>query len=364
MASAFPEEDLDESCDNCGEDRVCYCLKCMLSLCKKCKDSHAHSEEGHDILDLPPLEQNMPMCVQHNDRESTLYCWGCQVPTCEECARENHLKEGHDVVEMTTAALIKRNQLIRDFAEEKNKLTPQLQSQVKNIEEGVEAYKAYFQNLKDAMTAQAEKLKQMVNEVVEERQRELKEMEKNSAIILQEQRQKLEDHVAEIHDTINEYRETEQSGDPEKIKEFADKNMDKISRLKQFPEMVKVTPPTYESAKVDVDFIREMFGTLVFKEHTWSTDERLKIPDPDELIQLPTIDKEDVRKKFGTLVVTEAEPTEEDTQENQRTEETDPPVEAPEGDREFSESVISDHEDIPGETDETKDIKKNASDSE
>lgn len=86
--------------------------------------------------------------------------------------------------------------------------------------------------------------------------------------------------------------------------------------------MVKVTPPTYESAKVDVDFIREMFGTLVFKEHTWSTDERLKIPDPEELIQLPTIDKEEVRKKFGTLVVTEAEPTEEDTQENQRTEET------------------------------------------
>lgn len=162
----------------------------------------------------------------------------------------------------------------------------------------------------------------MVNEVVEERQRELKEMEKNSAIILQEQRQKLEDHVAEIHDTINEYRETEQSGDPEKIKEFSDKNMDKISRLKQFPEMVKVTPPTYESAKVDVDFIREMFGTLVFKEHTWFTDERLKIPDPEELIQLPTIDKEEVCKKFGTLVVTEAEPTEEDTQENQRTEET------------------------------------------
>ena len=33
--------------------------------------------------------------------------------------------------------------------------------------------------------------------------------------------------------------------------------MDNIQRLKQFPELVKVTLPAYESAQVDVEFIRE-----------------------------------------------------------------------------------------------------------
>lgn len=56
MVSVFLEEDLDEFCDNCGEDWVCYCLKCMFSLCKKCKDSYVYLEEGYDILDLLLLE--------------------------------------------------------------------------------------------------------------------------------------------------------------------------------------------------------------------------------------------------------------------------------------------------------------------
>ena len=164
------------------------------------------------------------------------------------------------------------------------------------------------------MRAQTKKLNEMVNEIVEERQRELKEMEMNSDIIVEDQRHKLKGH-SEIHDIINEYRETERSGDPPKIKEFADKNMDKIQRLKQFPELVKVTPPTYESPQVDVEFIRKMLGTIVIKQHTWTKTESLKLPDQEELAELPTLDKEEVRKKFGTLVVTEAEATEEETTE-------------------------------------------------
>lgn len=49
----------------------------------------------------------MFMCVQYNDRESMLYCWGCQVFMCEECVWENYLKEGYDVVEMIMVVFIK-----------------------------------------------------------------------------------------------------------------------------------------------------------------------------------------------------------------------------------------------------------------
>ena len=363
MASAFPEEDMQELCDICQSDRIGYCLKCMVGLCEKCKDTHVDNGDEHDLINLPPLKPNMPMCREHDDRESSLYCWGCQVPLCEECAQEKHQKEGHDVIKMMTAAIMKRNQLVRDYAEEKHKLTPKLLSQAQNIEEGVEAYKAYFQNLKDAMRAQAEKLKEMVNEIVEERQRELKEMERNSNMILEDQRQKLEGHVAEIHDTINEYRETEQSGDPQKIKEFADKNFDKIQRLKQFPELVKVTPPTYESPQVDVEFIRKMLGTIVIKQHTWTTTEPLKFPDQEELTELPTLDKEEVRKKFGTLVVTEAEATEDETTEDPMAE-TEEETTSPGDGEEEMQPVIPQH--IPNEDidAETKDNDKNVSDTE
>lgn len=64
----------------------------------------------------------MLMCVQYNDRESMLYCWGCQVFMCEECVWENYFKEGYDVVEMIMVVFIKWNQFIKDFVEEKNKL--------------------------------------------------------------------------------------------------------------------------------------------------------------------------------------------------------------------------------------------------
>ena len=91
--------------------------------------------------------------------------------------------------------------------------------------------------------------------------------------------------------------------------------------MKQFQELVKVTPPTYESPQVDVEFIRKMLGTIVIKQHTWTTTERLKFPDQEELTELPTLEKEEVRKTFGTLVVTEAaDATEEETRETTVTE--------------------------------------------
>lgn len=80
--------------------------------------------------------------------------------------------------------------------------------------------------------------------------------------------------------------------------------------------MVKVMFLMYEFVKVDVDFIREMFGMLVFKEYIWFIDECLKILDYDEFIQFFIIEKEEVCKKFGILVVIEVELIEEDFQEN------------------------------------------------
>ena len=58
-----------------------------------------------------------------------------------------------------------------------------------------------------------------------------------------------------------------------------------------------------------------MLDTIVIKQHTWTTTESLKLPDQEELAELPTLDKEEVRKKFCSLVVTEAEATEEETTE-------------------------------------------------
>lgn len=80
--------------------------------------------------------------------------------------------------------------------------------------------------------------------------------------------------------------------------------------------MVKVIFLIYEFVKVDVDFIREMFGILVFKEYIWFIDECLKILDFEEFIQFFIIEKEEVRKKFGILVVIEVELIEEGFQEN------------------------------------------------
>lgn len=80
--------------------------------------------------------------------------------------------------------------------------------------------------------------------------------------------------------------------------------------------MVKVMFLMYEFVKVDVDFIREMFGMLVFKEYIWFIDECLKILDYDEFIQFFIIEKEEVCRKFGILVVIEVELIEEDFQEN------------------------------------------------
>ena len=73
MASAFPEEDTQELCDICQSGRICYCLKCMVGLCEKCKDTHVDNEDEHDLINLPPLKPNMPMCREHDDRESSLY---------------------------------------------------------------------------------------------------------------------------------------------------------------------------------------------------------------------------------------------------------------------------------------------------
>lgn len=351
MACAFPEEDLNEICDPCGGQRTCVCLKCVVNLCDKCKDSHVDNVDNHDILDLPQLELDMPMCEEHDDAASNSYCWICQASICDECVKK-HESDGHAVIDIVSAAIVKRNHLVRQHAEEKHRIQPQLENQVQNIEEGVEAYKAYIQNLRDAMVAQAERMKEMVNEIVEERQRELKQMEKNSTILLEEQRQKLEGHMGEINDTINEYREIERSGDQEKIKEFADKNLDKIKRLKQLPELVEVKPPTYESPQVDVEFIRKMFGTLEMNTFTWTTSENLVLPDTEDLIQLPELNKEEFKQKFGTLIVTEAEATEDQAPEQSTTpndEASSPTRERPEVAVEELRSLAIDEDSTDGE---------------
>ena len=95
----------------------------------------------------------------------------------------------------------------------------------------------------------------------------------------------------------------------------------------------------------------KMLSTIVIRQHTWTTTESLKLPDQEELAELPTLDKEEVRKKFGTLVVTEAEATEEETREAQMrvTEEEMQPV-------------ILQH--IPNEDTESKEDNKSVSNTE
>ena len=45
---------MQELCDICQSDRICYCLKCMVGLCEKCKDTHVDNEDEHDLINLPP----------------------------------------------------------------------------------------------------------------------------------------------------------------------------------------------------------------------------------------------------------------------------------------------------------------------
>ncbi|XP_078312855.1 uncharacterized protein LOC144619284 [Crassostrea virginica] len=117
-----------------------------------------------------------------------------------------------------------------------------------------------------------------------------------------------------------------------------------------------------------------MLGTIVIKQHTWTTTERLKLPDQGELTELPTLDKEEVRKKFGTLVVTEEEATEEETREAPMAENEEETTSPGDGEEEMQpvipqhipneemQPVIPQH--IPNEDTETKDDNKSVSDTE
>lgn len=62
---------MQELCDICQSDRICFCLKCMVGLCEKCKDTHVDNEDEHDLINLPPLKPNILMCREHDDR---VYC--------------------------------------------------------------------------------------------------------------------------------------------------------------------------------------------------------------------------------------------------------------------------------------------------
>lgn len=196
-------------CFNCEESTVFFCSKCDQNLCGSCRRKHLHdlSTTHHDTVAYRVKlgEQDIEeMCRMHPYRKYIGYCETFKVPFCDYCMVEDIKLQLHPILPIGIAfhrILTELNQtpshIISTITNEdlfyRRALMVEMQSDIKKLNTKMSSQK-HLSN----MSTKAQKLKQLIDKVVNDR---------NKCVWIL-QNQKMRSHIATIQKYEHRYEKS------------------------------------------------------------------------------------------------------------------------------------------------------------
>ncbi|XP_078327960.1 uncharacterized protein LOC111117809 [Crassostrea virginica] len=243
---------------DCQKNGQFYCNDCHLPMCEQCKDEHRKSpnNKNHDIVLYRQRNHRLPIekCKLHPMKNIDIFCKECKTPQCLKCfLTEEH--KGHEFDDLEE--IFAKNYALwqGEFSKIQKYFLPTSEGLTTDIKEDVTEIKKIMESIRTSMKAEAESLKNLVDEVTSEKIEHTHTMEKTLLQMLKSQETTYNDYIkylGKMSDKFQEYLSTTN----QKLLSS------EILKLKTIPKTSKPVPPVFTPGQFNRDDVAKLLGRL------------------------------------------------------------------------------------------------------
>nr|XP_022341352.1 uncharacterized protein LOC111135510 isoform X1 [Crassostrea virginica] len=243
--------------EDCEENGQFYCNDCHRPLCEQCRDDHLKNPDTkfHEIVPYRYRKQRLSVekCKHHPTRNIDIFCQECQIVLCLKCFTKEHQGHAFDDLEDIYAEKYALSQ--GEFSKIQKYFLPTTQGLKNDIEEDVTKIKKITESIRISMNAEAESLKNLVDEVTSEKKKHTHTMEKSLLKMLKSQETTYNDYIAylgKMNDDFQEYLS------------LTNKKLlfSETLRIKTIPETTRPVSPVFTKGKFSKDDISKLLGSV------------------------------------------------------------------------------------------------------
>nr|XP_022343914.1 tripartite motif-containing protein 5-like isoform X2 [Crassostrea virginica] len=244
--------------EDCQKNGQFYCNACHRPLCEQCRDEHLKSPKTktHEIVLYRHRKQQLPVekCELHPTRNVDMFCRECQIPLCSKCSTmEEH--NGHKFDDLEEIYAQKYALWQGEFSKIQKYFLPTTQGLKSDIEEDVTQIKKIMESIRTSMKAEAESLKNLVDEVTSENIEHTYTMEKSLLKMLKSQETTYDDYIAYLWKMSEEFQEY-LSLTHQKLM------FSKTLKIQPIPETTESVPPVFTASQFNKDDVAKLLGII------------------------------------------------------------------------------------------------------
>ncbi|XP_022343920.2 uncharacterized protein LOC111136997 [Crassostrea virginica] len=243
--------------EDCQKNGQFYCNDCHRPLCEQCRDEHLKSPKTktHDTVLYRHRKQQLPVekCELHPTRNKELFCRECNIPLCSKCSIKEH--KSHEFEDLEEIYAEKYAAWQSEFSKIQKYSLPTTEELKSDIEDDVTEIKKIMESIRTSMKAEAESLKNLVDELTSENIDHTHTMEKSLLEMMKSQETTYDDYIAYLWRMSDEFQ---------KYLSFTNQKLlfSEVLKIQPIPETTKPVPPVFTAGHVNKDDVAKLLGRV------------------------------------------------------------------------------------------------------
>nr|XP_022306345.1 E3 ubiquitin-protein ligase TRIM71-like isoform X2 [Crassostrea virginica] len=244
--------------EDCQENGQFYCNDCHRPLCDQCRYQHLKNPDTktHEIVSYRYRKQRLPVekCKHHPTRNVDIFCKECKIPLCSKCSTmEEHVGHRFDDLEDIYAEKYALQQ--SEFSKIQKYFLPTSQGLKTDIELDATNIKKIMESIRKSLKAEAESLKNLVDEVTSEKIEHNHTLEKSILKMLKLQETTYDDYIAYLEKMSDEIQQCLSLTNQKLL-------FSETLKIKTIPETTKPVSPVFTSGKFSKNDISKLLGIV------------------------------------------------------------------------------------------------------
>nr|XP_022312757.1 protein PML-like [Crassostrea virginica] len=243
---------------DCQKNGQFYCNDCHQPMCEQCNDEHRNSPDtkNHDIVLYRQRKHRLPVqkCKKHPTKIVDIFCKECQTPLCLKCfLTEEH--KGHEFDDLEEIYAEKYALWQGEFSKIQKYFLPTSEDLKTDIKEDVKEIKKIMESIRTSIKAEAESLKNLVDEVTAEKIEHTHSMEKSLLQMLKSQETTYNDFITYLGKMSDEFQEYLSTTNKKLLSS-------EILKIQSIPETSKPVPPVFTAGQFNKDNVAKLLGRI------------------------------------------------------------------------------------------------------
>nr|XP_022341652.1 uncharacterized protein LOC111135675 [Crassostrea virginica] len=243
---------------DCQKNGQFYCNACQRPLCEQCKAEHQKSPQNkkHEIVLYRHRKHQLPVekCEDHPTRNVDMFCKECKIPLCSKCSiMEEHI--GHKFDDLEEIFTEKYALQQHEFSKIQKYFLPTTQGLKTDIEEDATQIRKIMESIRTSMKAEAESLKNLVDEVTTENLENTHTMEKSLLKMLKSQETTYDDYITYLGKMSDEFQQHLSLANQKLI-------FSETLKIKTIPDTTRPVLPVFIPGQFKKDEVTKILGKV------------------------------------------------------------------------------------------------------